>query len=252
MALPTPDDDWALFLDFDGTLVEIAATPDAVRVPAELSALLRTLSAALGGALAVVSGRRIADIDRFLDHGITAVAGLHGLERRDGAGHLHHVAIPEAELQAARERLTRFVGDRPGVLLEDKGASLGLHYRQAPVHGPACRDLIDELAAHSGGLLEAQRGKMIAELKTNGRHKGEAVREFLTEAPFRGRKPVFAGDDVTDEAAFAAVNALDGISIRVGPAGDDTAARFSVPDVAAFATWLQTMPGQLQTIGSEA
>jgi len=242
MALPPPADNWALFLDFDGTLVEIAETPEAIAVPEDLPAVLAMASASLGGALAVISGRRLADIDRFLRHTVTAVAGLHGLERRGADGSVHHVALPEAALNDARARLATFVAAHPGVLLEDKGGSVALHYRQAPAHGPACVSLTEELAAASGGRLAVQRGKMVSELRTAGRDKGDAVRDFMAEPPFAGRRLVFAGDDVTDEAAFAVANGEDGISIRVGVDGADTAACWTVPDVATLFTWLRDFP----------
>jgi trehalose 6-phosphate phosphatase len=230
MALPHPRPDWALFLDFDGTLVEIADTPGAIVVDPGLPDLLRRLGGALDGALAVVSGRQLGDLDGYLEGAVPALAGLHGWEHRSADGTIHRTPLPETELGKARAVLRSFADEHPGVLLEDKGGAIGLHYRLAPQHAAACEGIIEVLAAHSAGVLNVQRGKMVCELKADGRHKGEAVSCFMAEPPFAGRVPVFVGDDVTDEDGFRAANARGGTSIRVG---------------GRRGSWLEALPGRL-------
>jgi trehalose 6-phosphate phosphatase len=227
----------ALFLDFDGTLVEIAPTPDSVQVPPALVPLLQALTTRLGGALAVITGRPVADVDRFLDPCRPAIAGVHGRDRRLPDGRRERVPVDPGLLDEARARFAAFTARIPGTRVEDKGESVALHFRQAPEAGEAALAEARALAEASGGRLRLQAGKMVAELVPAGHDKGTAIEEMLGLEPFRGRTPVFAGDDVTDEAAFAAVNRLDGLSVRVGdPAA--TVARSRLPDVAALHGWL--------------
>jgi trehalose 6-phosphate phosphatase len=238
MPLPSPSPDWALFLDFDGTLVDIAPTPDAIVVPDGLPDLLAGLARRLDGAVAVVSGRRLGDIDVYLNHRLTALAGLHGLERRRSDGAFDRRDLPEGVLAQARRELTRFAAGHEGVLVEDKGGSIGLHYRQAPECADACEALTRRLADASDGLLVVQSGKMVSEVKANGHHKGDAVAAFMSEQPFAGRTPVYAGDDVTDENGFAKVNEMNGVSIKVTQAPANTAAVHTLADPAAMRAWL--------------
>ena len=212
----------ALFLDVDGTLVPIEAHPQAVSIDAGLRDLLGRLSSANQGALALISGRSIADIDALFLPATFAVAGQHGAERRGANGVLHSHAPPSARLLQPAEELRALVRRHPGLLLEEKGASLALHYRAAPVLG----DLVDRETRRIGEALgedfERQAGKFVVEIKPSGRDKGTAIAAFMAEAPFAGRTPVFVGDDLTDELGFAYVNTRGGMSVKVGP-GDTCA-----------------------------
>lgn len=206
----------ALFLDVDGTLLHIADTPDAVAIERTTIELLARARAATGGALALITGRSIADADRLFAPLALPVAGQHGFERRDAAGALHRHADTTAEIAALRPEVDAFAADRPGVLVEDKGLTLALHYRLAPDAERALATLAERLVARPGSALAIQPGKMVIELRPAGKDKGTAIAEFMDEAPFRGRIPVFLGDDVTDEFGFSTVNGLGGISVKVG------------------------------------
>jgi len=225
----------ALFLDFDGTLVEIAATPDSVEVPPELPQLLRALSDRLDGALALVSGRPIDELTRLLAPFAGAMAGQHGLERRRSDGDVLRCAAPPA-LDRIRPVLAGFAERHSGVRLEDKGSSLALHYRQAPSLSATCCDVVRHAALASGGALKAIDGKMVIELLVQPSGKGGAIAAFLAEPPFRGRVPVFVGDDIGDEDGFAVVDRLGGTSVHVGAGA--TAARHRLADVADVLAWL--------------
>lgn len=209
--------DWlncSLFLDFDGTLVDLADTPDAVRVAPGLVPVLRQLHDRLGGRLAIVSGRPIAQIDAMLGPLKLAVAGVHGAERRDARGGLHYAeALP---LAAARVHLQRLADAHPALLLEEKRGALALHYRQAPALRALCEDAMLAAQADSHGMV-LLHGKMVLELKPASSTKGSALADFLNEAPFRGHRPVFAGDDTTDEAGFAYAQQVGGIGVKIGP-----------------------------------
>jgi trehalose 6-phosphate phosphatase len=235
-------------LDFDGTLAEIAPTPDAVQVAHDLSQLLRCVSWQLNGALAIVSGRPIASIDRYIDDAVPAVSGIGGAERRSAARHMHRCEIDPATLDRAREILTRFSTVRPGVLLEDKGVSLALHYRLAPEQADACREIVEACARSSGGHLERMDGKMVAELKPVGVSKAAAVLAFMNEAPFAGRRPVFVGDDQIDEAAFAVVAKTNGFSVIVG-GRSPTAATTRLESVSDLHGWLRAFCQQAAVDG---
>jgi trehalose 6-phosphate phosphatase len=238
--LPDPDRPIALFLDFDGTLVEIAPAPDLVRVATGLPVLLEALRDRLGGALAVVSGRPIAQIDALLQPAHVAAAGAHGLERRRADDSLV-AAPPNAAIRTVRDRLLPFVAARPELVLEDKGVSLSLHYRRAPDLEAACRAAMD--AALDGLDLELLDGKMVLEVRPHGMGKGRAIAEFLAEPPFAGRLPVFLGDDRTDEDGFDRVNAQGGWSIKVG-AGATRATR-RIGGVAEVHEWLRALADRL-------
>jgi len=244
---PAPSVDWAYFLDVDGTLIDIADTPDAVRVDTELLELIARLYRASGGAVALVSGRAISDLESRLGTLYLPLAGQHGLERRDAAGRLWiHAAPPDAK-SAIKEQLAPVLARHPGLLLEDKGLTLALHYRRAPHLAAYAQRLMLRLAGDAGAGLEVQFGKRVAELKPSGIDKGTAVAEYLAEPPFRGRRPVFIGDDVNDEHGFAEVDRLDGISIKVGKGR--SCARFRLADVAAARRWLgEALKGKACTI----
>ena len=235
-APPLPAADWAFFLDIDGTLLEHADTPDAVRVDGAMRTLLADLQAGAGGALALISGRSVADIDRLFAPLVLPAAGQHGAERRDAAGRMHCHAFDEQPVRRAAKRLAAFAAAHPGLLLEDKGHSLALHYRLAPQLEGEARALVDEVLAGLGAGFELQRGKMVLELKAGGRDKGSAIAEFMAEAPFRGRVPVFVGDDLTDEFGFGVVNAMGGVSVKVGEGASQ--ARWRIADAAEVRAWL--------------
>jgi trehalose 6-phosphate phosphatase len=229
--------DIALFLDVDGTLLEIEREPGAVHVPERLCHTLADLQVATGGALALVSGRSLDQLDRLFSPLRLSAAGLHGLERRGADGEVKRAAPDLVILERARRRLAAFADAVLGVLLEDKGLTLALHYRQAPAAASAAIAAAETAVAESAGALVLLRGKMVCELKPPEVDKGRAIAAFMTEPPFAGRRPVFAGDDVTDEAGFSAINELGGVSIRIGD-GDPTTAAYRHDDVAAVQTWL--------------
>lgn len=237
-APPSPRPDWAYFVDLDGTLLDIAPTPSDVRLDEEVQTLLTELSAFAGGALALISGRSISDIGALISEPCLPIAGQHGLERRDAMGRITVHEVQSNGLERAAGLLEREVGRHSGLLLEQKGLSLAVHYRAAPELADHVHALMGELCAELGSGYVLQEGKRVMELKPAGKDKGVAVQEFMREPPFRGRTPVFLGDDATDEYAFAAVNDANGISIKVGPG--KTGARFRLRDVRAVRRWLDT------------
>jgi trehalose 6-phosphate phosphatase len=221
--LPTWDPEWALFLDVDGTLLEIESHPDDVRAGPRLKRLLESVAGALGGALALVSGRSIASLDHIFAPLVLPAAGLHGLERRGADGLVHYPAGFATRMSRARGGLISFVEGHAGLLLEDKGAALALHYRNAPTMADEARAAMDTARRALGNDFHVQQGKMVLELKPTGEDKGTAIAAFMTEVPFEGRTPVFIGDDVTDEDGFAVVNGMGGHSVRVGGTSDTVA-----------------------------
>ena len=235
-SVPPYSADCAFFLDIDGTLLDIAETPDAVRTDAADYRLLERLHAAAGGAVALVSGRTLAMIDALFAPLKLPAAGQHGYERRDGAGRRRRHRFDAARLRPVAAVLQEFASRHPGLVFEDKGASVALHYRLAPELRVAAHEQALAAAALLPGQVEVQPGKMVWEVKPAGAHKGMAIEEFMRELPFRGRLPVYLGDDLTDEDAFRAVNRLGGQSIKVG--AGETAARYRLPDPAAARAWL--------------
>ena len=226
----------ALFLDVDGTLIDLAETPSAVKVDMALLELIGQLSRTSGGALALISGRSISDLEELLGLKRIPLAGQHGLERRDAAGRLWiHAAAPGAKC-TIKEALAPVLARHSGLLLEDKGLTLALHYRQAPRLAAYVHRIMARLMREAGGELELQKGKRVLEIKPAGIDKGTAVAEYLLESPFRGRRPVFIGDDLNDEHGFAEVNRMGGISIKVG--SGSSCASYRLPDVAAVRNWL--------------
>lgn len=207
----TPDA--ALFLDFDGTLVALAETPEAIEVPPALVALLTDLSELLGGALAIVSGRQIDSIDRFLAPLRLPAAGEHGVQRRDAAGDTHEQHTPD--LHFVLDAVNELAGKYKGLLVERKHAAIALHYRLAPELQAVCQETMSRIVAGQP-QLELLHGKFVFEVKPSGVNKGTAIDAFMREAPFVGRRPVFAGDDTTDETGFAVVQPLGGVAIKVG------------------------------------
>ena len=226
-------DETALFLDLDGTLAPFTARPEDVGPDAARNDRLRRLAERLDGRLAVVSGRGIDDLDRILEGSVAALAGIHGLQRRNGAAVV--AAAAHDRLDDAVRELHAFADRVPGTQVELKPLSAVLHYRNAPEVEAEARVFADALAARTG--LKQQRGSMVIELLTPGSDKGAAIRAFMTEAPFAGAVPVFAGDDLTDEDGFLAAIALGGFGILVGPPRP-TFAAFRLDDEAAVHAWL--------------
>ena len=242
---PTPPPllsaDCALYLDFDGTLVELAPTPDALRPEPGLVALLSDLQELLDGAVAVVSGRRLESIDRWLAPLRLRGAGLHGAQLRlqpeqpDDAAATAEVARLVAELHA------HYVSD-PRILVEDKLGTVALHFRLAPERAEECSALMRRLAAAHG--LDVVSGHAVIEARPRGVNKGAGLHRLDEVAPFAGRRPVFAGDDVTDEDAIRVAQALGGVGVRVGSGA--SAARYRLADVAAVHHWLQASVDHLR------
>jgi trehalose 6-phosphate phosphatase len=234
---PAPRADWAYFFDIDGTLVDIADTPGGAILDPDLRRLVTELHRAAGGAVALISGRSIADIDRLMPDIPLPAAGQHGIERRDAAGRMSRHAFPTKELDWARRELSTAAASHPGLVLEDKGLSLALHYRRAPRLAGFAHRLVRSVGARIGPRYCIQTGKRVVEMKPAGKDKGAAVVEFMAEEPFRGRTPVFVGDDITDEYGFATVNRMHGHSLKVGPGR--TAARWRLADVRTVRAWLE-------------
>ena len=230
---PTLARDAALFIDFDGTLVDLAPTPDAVRPAAHLPALLARLAARLGGRLALVSGRGAAELAAFLGDPPLIVAGSHGVETRRPDGRIDAPAAPDT--QALLAALRGFVADHPGTLAEEKRFGAALHWRQAPEAEAAATAFAVDLAERH--RLHLQPGKMVAELRAAGGDKGDAVTILMRQPGWTGTRPLFLGDDLTDEAGFSAAAALGGAGILVGDPRD-TAAAYRLPDVAGTLAWL--------------
>jgi trehalose 6-phosphate phosphatase len=227
-----PDD--ALFLDLDGTIAPIEATPALVAPSGRRTRLLQALAERQGGALAILSGRTMEDIDRILDLSACAVSAVHGLVRRGPDGVVSQLD-PAPQIAEAREWLEPLVRSRPGLLLEDKRYALAVHYRQAEPVEAAVAEACERISAATG--LSLQRGRMVCELRTPGPNKGDALGAFMSELPFAGRRPIMVGDDLTDEDAFAAANELGGFGVLVGPQRP-TAAQRRLPSVDAVLAWL--------------
>jgi len=239
---PASRPDWAYFLDFDGTLVDIAERPEAVRVRPDLVELLRALEVATGGAVVVVSGRSIATLDRFLAPLRLRAAGLHGLEyRMQRDGDLQRSNGLDKALDLVRPQLAALAAGQAAIQLEDKESSIALHYRRAP----EMKEVVGAAAAEACRVLGPDftclAGKMVYEIKPRDAHKGQVVARFMTAPPFKGRDPVFVGDDVTDEDGFQVCNARGGISVRVGGADAITEARYNLPNVEAVMAWLGSL-----------
>lgn len=209
-----PDGD-ALFLDFDGTLVEIAPRPDDIVVPRHLPALIDRLSARLGGALAVVSGRAVHALDSYLSPARFAASGLHGMENRWNTGEPVVRVRPPESLESVRASLVGSGIADERVRVEDKGLSIAIHYRAAPVRGEDIIAFVHDLAAPYADL-SVLAGKMVVEVKPSGYSKATAVEDGMRRFPFSGRRPVFIGDDVTDEDGMRAATALGGYGVKVG------------------------------------
>lgn len=224
----------ALFLDFDGTLVDIAPRPDAVVVSPRLIATLQVLRDRQGNALAIISGRELAVIDGFLAPLVLPAAGEHGAQMRQADGSLS--SIPAPELFIVSRAAQRLAVLHPKLLVEEKAAAIALHYRQAPELESLCLETMTEAVSRSPGT-ELMRGKQVFEVKPKGVNKGQAIAAFMAKAPFAGRVPLFIGDDLTDEDGFAAVQQLGGHGLKVGDG--PTQAQYRCASPAALRQWLE-------------
>jgi trehalose 6-phosphate phosphatase len=226
-------DAWALFLDIDGTLIDIAETPEGIVVPPDLPEALERLSRRLGGALALVTGRALPFADELFAPYRFPIAGLHGAQRRSANGYVEDVTPGENFLRL-KEALRGQARQWPGVLIEDKGMAVAAHYRQAPEYQAEVEEIMNRAAQEAGPDFTLQRGKMVVELRPAKASKGEALLAFLAEPPFAGRTAIAIGDDVTDEAMFKIANDLGGRSIRVAETDAPTVAQATLPSAAAL------------------
>jgi trehalose 6-phosphate phosphatase len=235
-----PPERMALFLDVDGTLIDFAERPDAVRVPPELPSVLGAAARRVDGALALISGRTIADLDRLMAPLRLPASGVHGAEMRAApdapAAYVPGAIMPPLLVDAVRRTITRF----PGTMLEDKGVSLAVHYRGAPAAGTELRTALLRCVTLVGmAQLELMAGELVYEIKPAGFDKGSAVRDFMQLVPFAGRRPVFVSDHPIDQAGFDAAVALGGVGLSVGSRLPGTAGWFTNPE--AVRAWLHTV-----------
>jgi trehalose 6-phosphate phosphatase len=236
---PTLDFQAAVFLDVDGTLLEIAPRPELVQVPPGLPGLIARLAKERQGALALISGRPLAQLDGLFHPWHGAAAGLHGIERRRADGSLDRIldSASEATLGIIRPKLATLAAAGTGLILEDKGGTLALHYRAVPDREAEIRAYAETLRAEAGAALRLIAGKMVVEFQPRSVNKGLAIAAFMAEPPFLGRRPVFIGDDTTDEDGFAEIRRRGGMAIRVGKPSK-TEANYGLPSVAAVLDWL--------------
>jgi trehalose 6-phosphate phosphatase len=221
-------------------LLEIAETPHSVHVPESLNPLLIKISSRVDGALALISGRGLADIDRLFAPSKFCASGVHGCERRDASGNVVKAVIDADCLAPVRAEIERFTSQHEGLLLEDKGYGLALHFRRAPHLEATVLQVAEAACRRLGPQFVLQPGKSVFEIRPAGCDKGAAIEAFMRQPPFAARVPVFIGDDVTDEQGFAAVNALKGISIKVGE-GTPTLARHRLKGVTDVIGWLEKL-----------
>ena len=235
VVLPLITDQTALFLDFDGTLVEIAPQPELVQVPTDLVAILSRLSGRIKGGLAIVSGRPMAQLDQFMAPLVLPVAAEHGALQRLPGG--REIRAAPVDLQEVGRVALGLTARHPELRVEIKSASVALHYRQAPELEMLCLDAMEEATKRTAGV-ELLKGKCVFEVKLSGVSKATAIQTFMAQAPFRGRVPVFAGDDTTDEVGFSAVQSMGGQGIKVGAGSSLAELRCTSP--AHLRQWLQS------------
>ena len=245
-AIPAPpapgaDDEWALFLDVDGTLLDFASHPGGVQVESQLHEDLARLHERLHGALALLSGRTLAQLDDLFGWRDYAAAGLHGAQLRLADG--RSSVDDGARLAALRALAESRMATMHGVLLEDKHQALALHYRNAPHQRELVEQLARELLRRAGNDFTLQYGNHVVELKPAGANKGRALALLMDGEPFRGRQPWALGDDLTDEHAFEEVNARGGVSVVVG-ARRPTHANFALDDPHTVRAWLSGIAGR--------
>ncbi|GLQ08445.1 trehalose 6-phosphate phosphatase [Devosia yakushimensis] len=227
----------AIFTDFDGTLVELADTPDAIDVPVSLAHQLERTARELNSAFAVLTGREIEDIDKYLAPLTLPVAGAHGTQRRRADGFVE--TVDPAAVLAAEEiahAIEPLVVAHPELVMEAKEGAVALHFRQAPELEDVCRHAMEE-AVNSVTDFTLVAGKMVIEARPRSMSKGTALRAFMQEEPFLGRTPIFIGDDTTDEDGFIAAQELGGVGIKLGEG--ETSARMRIANVASVHALLQ-------------
>jgi trehalose 6-phosphate phosphatase len=227
---PPPSLDWCLFLDVDGTLIELTDTPSQTSADPEVKSLLREAGERLGGAVALISGRKIDTLDQLFAPLKLPAAGLHGVERRKMDGSIQGASFVDSQLERARSSLKALVEAHPGTLFEDKERTIAVHFRTAPHFADAMHDAVIDIAKPLGSNYHIQGGKMMYEIKPRGFSKATAIQAFMKESPFRGRRPVFIGDDLTDRDGFGMVEEHGGLSIAVG---SHVQAQYYLPDVTA-------------------
>ncbi|MHB2264632.1 trehalose-phosphatase [Aliihoeflea sp. PC F10.4] len=235
LVLPCDIDQLAIFLDFDGTLADIVEHPDDVHLPQDTLEALDRLARRTSGALAIVTGRPVQQIDRLVEPLLLPVAGVHGMSRRAFDGTVHTTQHDPSTFAEVQSRLTQLHTQLDDTMIELKPGSVAFHYRRRP-------DLSETIAEHVHDALgdlegiDVLHGKMVVEAKTGHADKGSAIRAFMSESPFAGRVALFAGDDVTDEFGFSAVSELGGIAIKIGKG--DTRADWRTEEPADFREWL--------------
>jgi len=243
-ALSRSADTYAFFLDMDGTLLEFAPYPDAAAADVDLLELLQTLALQSRGAVALISGRSIASLDALLTPLRLPACGLHGFERRSAAGaHVHGTPPSRRTLDEARRLMAGIAATDPRLVLENKRFAFALHYRRVPQLEDLIVSAVRNIGERVGGGLTMVRGPMVVELSPVGVSKATAIAGFMTERPFHGRRPLYVGDDLTDEPGFEWVNAAGGLSVAVSTERP-TAAAMRLQSVGAVRSWLRDMMGQ--------
>jgi trehalose 6-phosphate phosphatase len=239
--VPVPASAACLFLDIDGTLLDFASTPDGVSVDGGLIDVIAAARDAANGALALVSGRTIQDIDRLFAPLHLPAAGVHGYERRSASGGLYQQSTIDDRLPAARLALGDFVKAHHGLLLEDKGSALAVHYRRVPQLAGLVEATLAKVVTSLLPEYELLEGAAVLELKPSVHDKATAIAAFLREEPFAGRVPVYIGDDLTDYDGFVAVRKHRGFAVAVG---DRVSADYRLESPAAVRAWLGAFAAQ--------
>jgi trehalose 6-phosphate phosphatase len=233
---PSPSLEWCLFLDVDGTLIELTDSPLETFADQELKTLLGTVVERLGGAVALVSGRSIEYLDALFDPLRLPAAGLHGVERRKASGGMQGSSFVDTRLDRARAAVQALVSAHQGTSVEDKGRTIAVHFRMAPHHEASIRESLAAIAAPLDTYYHVQEGNMVLEIMPRGFNKGAAVKAFMREPPFSGRRPIFVGDDLTDQGGFRVAEDQGGHSIAVG---DRVQGQYRIDDSAAVRRWLR-------------
>jgi trehalose 6-phosphate phosphatase len=246
-APPLPDPTGvALFLDIDGTLLEFSEHWGGVVVDPELTAILKKLANQLGGALALISGRAVDQIDALFNFPRIAIAGLHGAQIRDADGEVLVFGREAGAMTQMRERARELVAHTPGVLVEEKLDAMALHYRGAPDAAALVEDVAKLLLHEAGPDYAMLAGNHVMEIRPAGSDKGTALTHLMSRAPFAARQPLMIGDDITDEYAFVAAQAFGGAGVVVGPRRP-TKASFSLADPQAARAWLASFSSAIPT-----
>jgi len=232
MQTPPPSLEWCLFLDVDGTLVELTDSPQQTVAEPEIKTLLSRVAERLDGAVALISGRSIEYLDALFAPLRLPAAGLHGV----ASGAMQGASFVDAQLDGARRAVTALTEAHPGTSVEDKGRTIAVHFRMAPQHETAIRQSLIAIAGSLGSNYHIQEGNRVLEIKPRGFTKATAIRAFMQEPPFSGRQPVFVGDDLTDQDGFRMVEDQGGLSIAVG---ERVQGQFRLDSVSAVRGWLQ-------------